>query len=269
MQQALNFSNKELYCEVCQAPLGPVSDKHAHLLETGIVRCLSECQLAPVTPPSGWIRRVGNIQSRIGDHYFCFAGDMEGTYTVGTFQPVPRGHLGRPARDFHLIMAPSAPMTIVSGGQTGADIAGLVVARRLGLPTGGFAPKGYKTEKGPQVEVLKGFGLIETESAGYEERTELNLMHSDATVIYAHNPNSPGTVKTINLAKQYGKPYVVLDPRNQTAIPRTGNFIREKKISVLNIAGNRESVAQGISRQVVSVLNESLNFYISTLKNGK
>lgn len=33
---------------------------------------------------------------------------------------------------------------VVSGGQTGADIAGLIVAERLGIPATGTWPKGYK-----------------------------------------------------------------------------------------------------------------------------
>jgi hypothetical protein len=31
---------------------------------------------------------------------------------------------------------------VISGGQTGADQAGLAAAKRLGVPTGGFMPKG-------------------------------------------------------------------------------------------------------------------------------
>jgi len=53
------------------------------------------------------------------------------------------------------------PDRIISGGQTGADLGGLVGARRIGIETGGTAPRGYKTEKGSQVDALKAFGLIE------------------------------------------------------------------------------------------------------------
>jgi ribosomal protein L33 len=37
---------------------------------------------------------------------------------------------------------------IISGGQTGADQAALDVAINLGIPHGGWIPKGRKTEKG-------------------------------------------------------------------------------------------------------------------------
>ena len=37
---------------------------------------------------------------------------------------------------------------VISGGQTGADRGGLIAAKALGIPTGGTAPLGYKTEAG-------------------------------------------------------------------------------------------------------------------------
>jgi len=50
---------------------------------------------------------------------------------------------------------------IVSGGQTGADIAGLRAARALDIPTTGFMPKGWTTERGPKPEYAQKFGLLE------------------------------------------------------------------------------------------------------------
>ena len=39
---------------------------------------------------------------------------------------------------------------VVSGGQCGADLGGLLAAELLGIPTGGIAPNGFRTEKGKQ-----------------------------------------------------------------------------------------------------------------------
>ena len=38
---------------------------------------------------------------------------------------------------------------IISGGQTGVDRAALDVALELGLPCGGWCPKGRRAEEGP------------------------------------------------------------------------------------------------------------------------
>jgi hypothetical protein len=38
---------------------------------------------------------------------------------------------------------------IITGGQTGADQAAVRAGHAAGIPTGGFAPKGWLTEDGP------------------------------------------------------------------------------------------------------------------------
>lgn len=63
-------------------------------------------------------------------------------------------------------------MIIISGGQTGADIAGLKVAKQLNFKTGGFAAKNFMTENGPNPKLAE-YNLID-EGLSYRERTELN-----------------------------------------------------------------------------------------------
>ena len=40
------------------------------------------------------------------------------------------------------------PEKVISGGQTGADQAGLVAAARFAIPTGGWMPHGFETAEG-------------------------------------------------------------------------------------------------------------------------
>src|SRR2546422_9500083 len=77
-------------------------------------------------------------------------------------------------------------MKVISGGQTGADRAGLDAAAALGLPTGGHAPPGFWTESGadPSLERL---GLAAGGSP--EFRTERNVLDADAPVIFP--PRAP------------------------------------------------------------------------------
>jgi hypothetical protein len=58
---------------------------------------------------------------------------------------------------------------IISGGQTGADQAGLEAAERLGIPTGGFMPKGFHTETGPRPVLAARYGLVETATEDYRK----------------------------------------------------------------------------------------------------
>ena len=142
---------------------------------------------------------------------------------------------------------------IISGGQTGSDIGGLVGARRAGIATGGVAPKGWLTEKGP-MPVLASYGLIEHVSSEYHARTIANIKRSDATIIFSKDLNSPGTIATIKALNLHNKSYIVLDPFSDNAIHAVSNFIAKHDPTILNIAGNRESVSPGINKKVAQII---------------
>lgn len=142
------------------------------------------------------------------------------------------------------------PSKIISGGQTGVDIGALVGARKAGIPTGGNAPKGYKTEKGNQSEILRSFGLIEHPSEKYPPRTKENIKNSCATLILVTNVNSAGTKLAIDHCKLIGRPFLVVNPFHDT-IKLTTDFINMHQPSILNIAGHRQSTSIGIAEKTV------------------
>ena len=155
---------------------------------------------------------------------------------------------------------------IISGGQTGADHGGLVAAQWLGVETGGWAPKGYRTEDGPN-EQLRQYGLKEMPTDSYAARTEANIRDSHGTVIFG-DTNSPGSRKTLEACIAQGKPVLCipfdggwlfdgrrLDP---VAIEKFREWLGRGGINTLNVAGNRESVSRGIYDFVVDFLVEAL-----------
>src|SRR4051794_27751768 len=93
---------------------------------------------------------------------------------------------------------------VVSGGQTGADQAGLRAARACGIPTGGWAPLGWQTEDGP-APWLADFGLVELPDGGYPERTRANVRDSTATIWFG-DPGSPGGRTTLRACHKLGMP---------------------------------------------------------------
>ena len=99
--------------------------------------------------------------------------------------------------------------TIISGGQTGADQAGLDAAKSLGFITGGWAPKNWETMDGPSKELLESYGLKE-HSGGYRPRTIQNVKDSDITIIVSRKWKSPGTILTINSCIRNLKPFIAL-----------------------------------------------------------
>jgi hypothetical protein len=144
---------------------------------------------------------------------------------------------------------------ICSGGQTGADFGGLEAALQFGIPTGGWVPKGYRTENGPNLE-LKKLGLKETETNSYVPRTKLNIRDSDGTIRFATNWKSRGEICTLRGIKEYKKPYIDVDPRRSFShqLQDVVNWIKENNIRTLNVAGNRESKSPGIQQYVVNFL---------------
>jgi putative molybdenum carrier protein len=136
---------------------------------------------------------------------------------------------------------------VISGGQTGADRAGLEAAAALGLPTGGQAPAGFRTEAGAD-PALKGFGL--TAGGLPDSRTERNVVDADATAIFARRTLGPGSELTRTVALKHRKPVVVLDPWAPDAARTLAEFLQVHAPRVLNVAGDRESQAPGIYQRV-------------------
>lgn len=131
---------------------------------------------------------------------------------------------------------------IISGGQTGADRGGLEAGAILGTKTGGTAPLNFMTENGSD-ESLKRFGLIEGEYDFkiYPKRTIKNIEDSDGTVWFG-NKNSRGGILTIKTAYRLLK-FVIINPTPNELY----NWLNHHNISILNVAGNRESKNKGIA----------------------
>lgn len=143
---------------------------------------------------------------------------------------------------------------IISGGQTGADSGGLAAGRALGLSTGGYAPKNYRTEDGPMRQVLEGYGLMEHESLDYPPRTADNVRLSDGTIIFGQR--SPGSNLTEEQCRLQGKPCLWINEptcnMKQKLLIRS--WIRAHKIQILNVSGNRESKNKGLGLRVFNFL---------------
>lgn len=140
---------------------------------------------------------------------------------------------------------------IVSGGQTGADQAGLAVGGILGIETGGWAAKGWMTEDGP-APWLAHLGLLEYPKPGYRERTFENAHDAQGTVIFG-DIDSPGSRCTINACKTYCRRFLI-NPKPE----QLREWIVRVGVDVLNVAGNRASVNPEIEQIVIDTLVAAL-----------
>ena len=133
---------------------------------------------------------------------------------------------------------------IISGGQTGADQGALIAARALGIPTGGVAPRGWLTEEGPRKDLLTSFGLVECSEPGYAARTRENVAAADGTLVVGHHVTG-GTKLTVDVILELKKPVFFL-PYGSDDTQEFLEWIGLNSISVLNVAGDRESESPGI-----------------------
>ena len=97
---------------------------------------------------------------------------------------------------------------IISGGQTGADRAALDVAIKLGIPHGGWIPKGRKTENGPLPVIYQ---LQEMPTDSYPARTEQNVIDSDGTFIFSRGKLTGGTDYTRQITLKHKKQLLGID----------------------------------------------------------
>lgn len=143
-------------------------------------------------------------------------------------------------------------LRIISGGQTGSDRGALDACLALGIPHGGFCPSGRKAEDGV---IPACYNLIEHESEGYPARTAANVESSDGTVIFTMGAMTPGSRLTMNICKNLGKPWLHVDlstPGKKHDIILY--FIMSNFITILNVAGSRESSAPGIQDCVETIM---------------
>jgi hypothetical protein len=143
---------------------------------------------------------------------------------------------------------------IISGGQTGADQAGLDWAIEHGVVHGGRCPKGRKSEDGL---IDARYNLIETAESNYLVRTKLNVQQSDATLIFTLAKElDGGSKKTREFAEKFGMPSRHIHPG--TNPEHVVGFLTRNRVKILNVAGKRESSAPGISSWVKEYLDQVL-----------
>lgn len=157
-----------------------------------------------------------------------------------------------------------APLEVWSGGQTGVDQAALDAAIFLGIPHGGYCPRGRRREGGM---IPARYKLTETRSDRYEERTRANVVESTATLVVTMGRRmSPGSALTWQIAENWYRcrhHWVVSEPG---AMAQARAWLRRIRPERLNIAGSRESKARGIYQRVYGELVSMLDPYWAELQ---
>jgi len=154
--------------------------------------------------------------------------------------------------NFPTLFTQESAMKFVSGGQTGADRGGLEAGKILGFETGGWVPKGWRTENGPD-PTLATFGCKEHLSSDYPPRTRVNVAYADGTIWFGRT-GSPGYKCTYNATVEFDSLFIV-NPTSQELL----DLVKERKIRICNISGNRESKNPGIQRRTKDFLIQTFS----------
>lgn len=152
-------------------------------------------------------------------------------------------------------------LQIISGGQTGVDIAALRAAKGLGIPTGGWMPKNFLTEDGRRPEYAGLYGMQEMDTYDYPARTRKNVEESDITIWLNidYDNKSLGYFCTRKAAKEHCKKCIevgmILDRPHHLVSKILED---ESRPNILNIAGPRESSRPGIEDRAFEWLSSFL-----------
>jgi hypothetical protein len=145
-----------------------------------------------------------------------------------------------------------APMTILSGGQTGVDRAALDTAIGKGRAYAGWCPRGGWAEDLPKPPGLlaRYKHLRETPQADPAQRTRWNVRDCDRLLVLTDSSGvavSKGTELARDVALKLGRPCLVLDLDARNALEHARAFLGEgEEGTAVCIAGPRESEAPGI-----------------------
>lgn len=154
------------------------------------------------------------------------------------------------------------PLKVISGMQTGVDQAALFAAELVGIQTGGYGTKNFRTHGGKRPDLARRFNIIETEIYEYTHRTEMNVIHSDATLQIAFDMDSPGERLTSRLIRKHKKPSFSIQINllnggynvGTSALTYLNEFLTVYKIRTLNVAGNSERTVPNITAFAQSLL---------------
>jgi hypothetical protein len=160
-------------------------------------------------------------------------------------------------------------VSVRSGGQTGVDRVALEIAAELGIPYGGWCPRGGWAEDAPDPPGIRARypRLVETPSADPRQRTAWNVRDSDATLVLLNGDwsESPGTDFTRACAELiFQRPIFVARIGEREVLPRArtwliGLFSAADSATIdLNVAGPRESESHGIAAAASDILSELL-----------
>lgn len=147
---------------------------------------------------------------------------------------------------------------IISGGQTGTDQAVLDIVIKLGLPHGGWIPKGRITEAGPLPDKYR---LKEMPTDSYSECIEQNVKDSKGTLIISYGKLTGDLNYAREMTLKHKRQLLGID-LNQTiqfkAASLVNDWVQLRHIDVLYVIGPSASVDPDAWKHTANIVEGAL-----------
>lgn len=155
---------------------------------------------------------------------------------------------------------------IISSGQTGAELAALDIAGKLGIPAGGWIPRGRRNEDG---RLPERYALQETVSLGYQEALRKNVTESDGTLVISRGVSTAMIARAVKMALKQEKQFLHVDLSQYAlfeAASLTSSWLFQQQISTVYITGPVASEDNRIYQNTRKLLETA--FYLGAVKSG-
>ena len=140
---------------------------------------------------------------------------------------------------------------IISGGQTDTDQAALDIAIKLGIPHGGWIPKGRFTETGILPERFK---LMEMSSESYSECIKQNVMDATGTLIISYGRLTGDLESARKATLRYGRQMLGVDLDQMDDLKAAlllNDWIQLYRIEVLYVIGQNGPYARNQTENII------------------
>jgi hypothetical protein len=136
---------------------------------------------------------------------------------------------------------------IITGGQAGAEQEAWASARRAGIATGGYMPRGFATEDGPSPRLGALYGAIEF-PLDEPTRARANLRRADA-LLWLGDPLTDDGRAAIEACRALGKPFFAAEP-GLTPAAEVVSWLVVFEVKTLVVAGGPASRAPDLAPRV-------------------
>jgi len=143
---------------------------------------------------------------------------------------------------------------VITGGQTGVEQAAWAAARRAGIATGGYMPRGFLTDEGPAPRLGALHGAIESPFDD-ARRGRANLRGANG-LFWFGSTDSPEARDTFDACRELAKPFLTINPR-ATPIADAVTWLAVFGTAILVVTGDRAARAPGIGPLVKAYLDRT------------